>query len=909
MIETTKVLLKRFLLCAGLLQHGRMHVIGGFTCVALAVAVADGTSVGAVELSDKASQNASGENRFKPFKDLIAEATKSSGLIDLYRTRETVFASLEPKHFEQLFLLPIAVARGAGSAGLALNFDEQWVVAFKRFDDQVQLVRKNYRYEATPGTPLGKAVAQNYADSVLATMPIVCDDSPRDGVVVDLGELFLANLANLPSGSLERTRSRWHSVHAYPTNLELEVELTFNGRPLNGATGANGDDGVADPRGATLVLHYSLVQMPDDKYRPRCADERLGHFYNTVKKFDSNDPDTPFVRRLNRWRLEKADPSAPLSPPIAPLVWWIEDTVPYAYRRHVEEGILEWNKAFEAIGFDRALQVRWKTDDDDFAPEDVRYCTFRWVTSPVGTSLSNIRTNPITGEIIDGDVNFDASWVRYWRRQRAFAVGDSGLTSHVNTDSLSTGHESVCERCAYVEALADQLQLAAWRSSRQVGGDSTLGLPDEALGQLIKQVVMHEVGHSLGLRHNFCGSTLRPLEALHDLESTRREGMVGSVMDYVPVNLALPGERQGDYAPTTLGPYDYWAIEYAYRTFSETEEESELDRIAARSTERGLDFADDDDWSIGEDPYANQYDLGEEPLEYARHTVALADAALASMLEQLVPEGNSWRRLRPAIQAAVRGYANAARLALRYVGGKSVRRHARGDGLDAPNVRPVAAARQREALHFLLQRVLVDRPLPLTRQHLQFAAREPWSHWGVAPSTAIASEGLSYFEIVDSLHRVVLEGLLGRPETFRRVAEGMLLAGEEQPLQISEIFAGVQKAVWGDAGEFVERERLTPERRDLQRLHVRLLLAIVDSVQVQTGAGRRGEADIRWNVEKEDGFPGDAQSLARAYLRRIHGLIEQPVAVDEMMTNLEQAHLDSLRDQIGQALYRAVESR
>ena len=158
---------------------------------------------------------------------------------------------------------------------------------------------------------------------------------------------------------------------------------------------------MADPRGITVVIHYSFVKLPDPMYRPRLADDRVGHFLSASHDYGSTDPDNNFVRMVNRWRLEKADPRAKLSPPRKQIIWYIEDNVPNEYRPFVEAGILEWNKAFEAIGFRNAIDVRWQTEGrDDFDPEDTNYCTFRWITTP-----SHVRqlswpagNNPLTGE-------------------------------------------------------------------------------------------------------------------------------------------------------------------------------------------------------------------------------------------------------------------------------------------------------------------------------------------------------------------------------------------------------------------------------------------------------------------------------------------------------------------------------
>ena len=309
-------------------------------------------------------------------------------------------------------------------------------------------------------------------------------------------------------------------------------------------------------------------------------------------------------------------------------------------------------------GFRNAIGVRWQADGDEFDPEDTNYCTFRWITTPYTFAMSGLRADPITGEMIDGDVIFDASWVRYWKDEYALMMGapvptgsgdnaamqagpllDVGevlspmmavrhgyglpytptnysLQTKFNEQGeplrppmlvpsshgplhtllskrLSGGEFNACQ-CAVAKRheyrLAAMVLAAAANADDQEDksengeedGDDTddekkdddekkqqeIELPEELLAQAIKEVVMHEVGHSLGLRHNFRASTMLSLDEINDTEVTREKGMVGSVMDYNPLNVSRPGEKQGDYATTTIGPYDYWAIEYAYKPVS-----------------------------------------------------------------------------------------------------------------------------------------------------------------------------------------------------------------------------------------------------------------------------------------------------------------------------------------------------
>ena len=363
---------------------------------------------------------------FRDFNEVTRGAEKVEGFMTLYKKGDHLYAEFLPHQLNQPILAPVTIARGIGMTGFPLTREDEMVLIFRRVNDRVQLVRRNIHYKASPGSSLDKAVKQNYTDSVLMALPIVALNMMRGGaVLIDLSDIFMTDFAQLGLGAVDRSRSSWAKVKGFPNNMELEVETTFSGgmgrRPSSGQ-----NDPVADRRGITLVLHYSLMKAPGFGYQPRMADDRVGHFLSANKDFGVTDPDSNFVRMINRWRLQKANPRAKLSPPQKQIVWYVEDTVPIEYRPYVEEGIREWNKAFEKIGFKDAIAVRWEESGrDDFDPEDTNYCTFRWVTSEMGGAMSCMRANPLTGELIDGDVIFDAGFIRAWKQSYALLIGST----------------------------------------------------------------------------------------------------------------------------------------------------------------------------------------------------------------------------------------------------------------------------------------------------------------------------------------------------------------------------------------------------------------------------------------------------------------------------------------------------
>lgn len=910
------------------------------------------------------------------FKELTKDAETIDGLFTLHRKDQHLYAEIKPDQLGQRLLAPIAIARGMASAGNPLNFGDEWVLSFRKVGEAVQLVRENIHYTAPDGTPIDKAVQQNYTDSVLLALPILSVNEQNGGaLVVDLADVFLTDFAELGLGSLDRERTSWSKVKAFPNNLELEVEATYSG--FGGSYYGYYSAGVADSRGITLVIHYSLVKLPEDGYEPRLADDRVGHFISANLDFASENPDGNYVRQINRWRLEKSDPDADLSPPKRQIIWWVEDNVPFEYRPAVEEGILEWNKAFEKIGFRNALAVRWVDPDagDAFDPEDINYCTFRWITTGSTFAMSGLRADPITGEMIDGDVIFDSSWIEYWKREYAVLTGNPypaardgrgpagpypiavgevispimaakrGYGGPLSIDArrllaagkrpeeipqlvpegwgpemlhlrqrLARGRNNSCQ---YATGMRHQLGLAAVAfAARQEKGDEDKDkdgdkkkdekekptLPEEFLSQAIKEVVMHEVGHSLGLRHNFRASSMLTLKECNDPAVTRQKGMTGSVMDYNPINIATPGHEQGDYATTTIGPYDYWAIEYAYTPIEDDEEET-LDEIASRAPEAGLTYGTDEDF-MNNDPLVNTYDLGNDPVAYARDRVALASALLEDLDDKVVADGEPWSRARTAFSVLLSEYGNGSYLAAQNVAGQYVTRAHKGDKGATDPIVPVPGSTQREALSFLARSILDDDAFDFSPELLRKLTTERWYHWGEEGFPASGPD-VPINERVLAIQEIALDHCLSGDVLARLQDQQYQAADGDEPLTVAEVFRSLTDAVWSELSPDADDPVATSTiRRNLQRAHLKRLATMV------LGEQESPYADLYSYVYfyGMTPVPADARSLARLHLKEIRGLIDAGLNREGKPDDATLAHLEECRDRIAKVLDASIEA-
>jgi hypothetical protein len=890
------------------------------------------------------------EKKYEDFNKVIQGAKEYDGLFKLYRKDDHLYAEIQNHQFEKPFLLPMAIARGMGLGGHTLNFDEQWVLYFRRVGDKVYLVRRNIRFQAKHSVPLAKAVETTYTDSVLLAVRVVTINPTRQAVVINLNDIFMTNLAQLPLGVLDPNRSTWQKIKAFKNNVELEVAATFSG-------GGRGSGSVIDPRGNTVVIHYGLVELPDSGYHPRLADDRVGYYLSVVKDFSSDDKDTSFLRYVKRWRLEKVDNNAKLSPPKKKIVYWIEKSVPDEFRTYVREGILEWNKAFEKIGFRDAIEVRQQQEEDDFDPEDINYNTFRWIASGQSYAFGPSRANPLTGEIIDADIVFDADMIRAWRQQYTLQTGGGNPAMEEPVSLIQAGRKG----WGLLDPLLQrQIELEGWNDGKGTTGAVAgprmpgidfparfaalqqgicqcgvhrkydLGLaamalaargeikpgekiPEELIGQAIKETVMHEVGHTLGLRHNYKGSTMLKNEQLHDTNITRKQGLVGSVMDYNPINLAPKGVKQGDYFTTTLGPYDYWAIEYAYKPLSGgTEGELEkLREIAKRGATCGNDYATDEDLYNNADPLVNQWDLGADPMKYAQDRLLVTEELLKDLADRVVDKGEGYQRVRQAFTMLTGQYGDAAYLIARFVGGEYMHRDHRGDPDGRDPFVPVKSAKQREALKFLQEHFLTDKVFQFSPQLLRKLAADRWVHWG-NERALFADVEYPLHQRILRIQQVVLDHLFDADVLARIQNNSLKCDPDEQPLTIAEVFRCMTDGIWSEfpaapknGKEGAPSIATSIVRRNLQREHLKNLTRLV--LGEKPPGGGMNFIIILFGSSSTVA-PPDARSLARMHLRDINRRIETTLNNRQItLEDTTRAHLEASRERIAKVLGASVQ--
>lgn len=892
---------------------------------------------GSTDASDATSQSTSEEDDpFEPWEETLEDAEKIDGFIPLHKKEDrTLYAELSPDRLGEDVGLVLHISKGVGVFNLhdGLRLSDTRLMRFRKVGHKVHLVHRNVRFRADEGG-MRTSMEENVGHSVVESFDIESRNDSTDALLIDLSDFLVSDYANIGEtlktyfgqkpAPFQSGKSYVEEAQAFERNVEIDAMLNYQGSdpPLVGG------EAIPDYRSVSVGVRYSFFALPDEPMQPRFADDRVGYFTDAVKDFSKDQRDDPYLRYVNRWRLAPSDTAAykrgELVEPEEPIVYYVDHTVPDAYRPYVKAGIEAWNEAFEAAGYEGAVVAEDAPDDSSWSAEDIRYSTVQWTAAhQMGYAIGPSQTDPRTGEMLNADILISSEFVRGWKQTYENVMPETD--GHRGLRQTPLQHTSEMLPNTFSRELARYACWAERGKAQQIGLQHALllargvldpgaSMPENYLGSAIKDLVMHEVGHTLGLRHNFKASSGIASNELHDKSYTSEHGVSLSVMDYAPVNVAVDEEDQGHYWNPNVGTYDEWAIKYGYMPIAEqgedgtltrngsladtaTAEVNGLDKIAAESSDSLHTYGTDEDSWIGAyavDPLTNAWELGSDPLSFAETRTTLVQNVVPTLENRLIADGDRYYRLRQARTALISERFRSLQPVTKMVGGMYVARDHKGTPNARMPFRPVSAEKQRAAVELLVDAAFAPDAFQFAPERLNKLASNRRSYWEIPVDLQI---DYPVHETVASVQTGLLGDLL-HPARLKRMIDNRVRTAEDEHFGPGDLLLRLTDAIWSELDVQPPRApTINSFRRNLQREYTeRLIDYLLDTTSWITIAP--GDAD-------QVTVPEDVRSLARLELTGLSEQIERVLAVSSVDRET-RAHLSETKARIDRALDAAV---
>ena len=552
------------------------------------------------------------KNKKSTIDSITVEMKKSNGLINTYLKNNKLYFEINEKVLDKELLMVTRFSQFPGDYSSYINAGSKTaenVISFKLKDNKIVLKKLAYTNEATDQDPIQISVIKNNFPPILAVFEI--ENKEKDRFLIDVSSYFMndspgfnlirkSDKERFKIGSVDKKRSFIDKANSFPNNTEIKNTLTYSANNLPRSNSS---------KTLSFQINHSIILLPETLMKIRLLDKRIGWFSLKKVDYSSDKLKSDEFNIIRRWRLEPKNIEAynkgELTEPIKPIVYYLDPATPIKWRPYFKKGIEDWNIAFEKAGFKNAILAKdppTKEENSNFSPEDIRYSTVRYVASKTRNATGPSVSDPRTGEILESDI--------IWYHNH--------LRSYRNRYLLETG--------------------AANPKAR------TLDTPEKEIGEMMRRVISHEVGHALGLPHNMKASSAYPVDSLRSGNFTQKMGIAATIMDYARYNyVAQPGDENIRFV-RKLGPYDEYSIEWGYRYFSDKNENEiakELNKwVGVKNLNPIYMFG-----SYGNDPNSQTENIGDDPVEASNYGLMNLKIVSQNLEKWTIKEGMSFEDL------------------------------------------------------------------------------------------------------------------------------------------------------------------------------------------------------------------------------------------------------------------------
>ncbi len=790
----------------------------------------------------------------------VTDATAQHGLFTIWHKGGHVYLELRADQLDRDYVETVAPGNGLGGWFVEwgnTDYLPAEIVRFTRAGDKIAMLWPNPNFVAQPGSAASRSIEQSVPHSVVGLAQVVAqnaqsgavviDASPFLGDMLDLHDILKESLPTDPGGEyqLNAERSYIGVTKAFPRNIVIEAQQDWSTDTPSVV------DVAPDNRNLQMRVVYNIAEPPGDTdYRPRYADDRVGIYDDIYLDFGNDTARERQLRYLIRWNIQPSDPSKRMSPAKHPMVFYLSNTIPEAYRPAVRRGVLMWNQAFEKLGISDALQVRDQPNDPDWDADDIRYNVIRWVSDVRANYGADSQTlyDPRTGQEF---------------RTGILVADNTGLGPRLNW-----------------KYFVDPVRY----------GRVTDPVPQWFIDDAIISTILHETGHDLGMQHNFIGSAAYTARELQDPSFTARYGITSTVMEYAPLNLWPKQYGQGAYYEDVLGPYDYFAMKYAYAPIpgaaTPEDERPTLERWAAAWSDPRYRYGSDEDVSWGDghaaDPRIETGDLTNDPLSWCQTQIGIAQGLLKSLNGLFPQQGEAFEEERAAFVRDEGRIASCATIASHFIGGQYLSRAHRGDPGAQPPIVPVPRSEQQRAFALMDRYAFGPDAWSSTPSVLANLGYSEWAGYGYTTIVGFGNIPAwaynpppQHYESMTGIAGATQHALIAQmfnPAVLQRLADAPTISGGSATATLTDLFSWMHAAVFGELDR--QRPSISLLRRGLQQDYEQTLIGLATA--------------------PEKGTPADAVALARAELSRVAGACTAMLS-SRSMDSVTRAHVMLLR--------------